>query len=1088
MPFRHPLLALAQAPGSAPGDPSSEALAVGLDGQVGRFVPGEGWRPEGLYNAAGEAQTPVLRGVAWPEPERAFAVGDNGAMWVRRADTGLWEPDPAKPYNFIGNLTAIAFAPSEPSLGFAVGKEGALLRYGKSWEEITQQAVKHEAKRLEGELGTEEWRLNFTSLAFAGGEALATYRVVRGEGGGAFEAGGLLVYGEAPPCAGEDEQIERELHSAIPADERACWHTNASAASVLAGLPDPRDTVLSKVAGLPDGGAVAAGPDVVIERQSEGGSWALSPVPLPEAHNISALAAYREGGSGPVRAIASIDLDVHLDPNLGGVLQRAPFGGDVPVTGGPGQPPPFIPPDPLPNSGYVVEQTADGWRDIEHMALPATAEQRDLPERPDPVFALLVDQSGGQGLAVGGQTYDMGGEGSEQKGETAGAQRFPAASSQGQATPSALAAPPGEASIVVGGDASCAQPCADLANEGIGDDVWLTHVLQTASHIGGDRAFVYLGSRSSGEVSEEVTRESERFEELLGAAGSLPVYVEPVTFGRALALGGGPAPVPCTQAAHPCQSGTDAYELTSTGSSGGPVRLIVLDYVKGELGAAQREWLTEQLALAAAQSEPAIVFGRDALDFNLPDQIDAVAGQTTAAEAAAVSQILVQGRASAYVFDYPAVNVHTQVASGRESIPAYGTGTIGPEDAYTGNTADSLQSSAFLALDVDTATREARGTWPVTAAAIPDVGQLSLNATNGVLLRRSHVALFEGLARRPLAGIEVGAGNNTEGRLIDPNSYDPIPTNCQGPNCGYEVPLEYTFTSSNPDIGGFVEHEASSAEGKKVQLNAQHKPIPDEPRNSQGELLAGDHFAQNHKGEPINEQGEVVSPERSALFCPYNEGTTTITITTGGLSYSMPVTVQGGSVEYPCGTVPLKHPAPRIQPASPSLAIPALAPASPASPGPTPQLLSTPAPPPLRPPLPPPPPVPHPAVHPAPHHTAPAPVFPFLPAAAGLALLRPLIVPPPLSPVQPTPPSGTSSVQVYQNAVAPEREREEEAATDLVHNMAAYTPASPPGPAAPYYYLPAVVALLAFAGAALYDVRRWQRPGTARVRDEAQGG
>ncbi len=37
---------------------------------------------------------PLLRGVAWPEPGRAHAVGDLGAMWLWRAETGLWERDP----------------------------------------------------------------------------------------------------------------------------------------------------------------------------------------------------------------------------------------------------------------------------------------------------------------------------------------------------------------------------------------------------------------------------------------------------------------------------------------------------------------------------------------------------------------------------------------------------------------------------------------------------------------------------------------------------------------------------------------------------------------------------------------------------------------------------------------------------------------------------------------------------------------------------------------------------------------------------------------------------------------------------------
>ena len=43
----------------------------------------------------------------------------------------------------------------------------------------------------------------------------------------------------------------------------------------------------------------------------------------------------------------------------------------------------------------------------------------------------------------------------------------------------------------------------------------------------------------------------------------------------------------------------------------------------------------------------------------------------------------------------------------------------------------------------------------------------------------------------------------------------------------------------------------------------------------------------------------------SALLCPFNSGTTTVTIRTGGLSFSQRVTVLAGSVQRPCGTRPI---------------------------------------------------------------------------------------------------------------------------------------------------------------------------------------
>ncbi len=273
LPFRRPLLAVAPEPGTTPGDPNAQALAVGDQGQIARYIPGEKpeWIPEFLYNAAGAVQTPRLRGVAWPEPDRAYAVGDEGAMWLWRSETDLWEPDPAEPLGFHANLDAIAFSPLDHAVGYAVGKQGALLAYDKTW---TQQVLPP---------GLEQ--ADFTSIAFAGSEALATYRMVGATG---TEVGGLIV------------------------NEGSGWQIDPSAQALLAQLPNPSETVLSKVAGLPDGGAVAAGPGLVIERDSASSPWQFSPEPLPEAQNIAALAAIQAGSE--VRAVVSIDLESPEQP------------------------------------------------------------------------------------------------------------------------------------------------------------------------------------------------------------------------------------------------------------------------------------------------------------------------------------------------------------------------------------------------------------------------------------------------------------------------------------------------------------------------------------------------------------------------------------------------------------------------------------------------------------------------------------------------------------------------------------------------------------------------------------------------------
>ena len=86
---RGPLTSVAPAPGSTPGDGGAQALAAGIDGSVLRYKPGEGWTREFLLSSTGAVVRSNLRGVAWPEAGRAHAVGDLGAMWLWRAETGL---------------------------------------------------------------------------------------------------------------------------------------------------------------------------------------------------------------------------------------------------------------------------------------------------------------------------------------------------------------------------------------------------------------------------------------------------------------------------------------------------------------------------------------------------------------------------------------------------------------------------------------------------------------------------------------------------------------------------------------------------------------------------------------------------------------------------------------------------------------------------------------------------------------------------------------------------------------------------------------------------------------------------------------
>ena len=995
LPFRRPLTAIVTEPGSAPGDPNAQALAVGDLGQIARYLPGHGWSEEFLYNANGEVALPRLRGVAWPERNRAYAVGDNGEMWVWIGETGLWEPDPAKPLDFHANLMAIAFSPSEPAVGYAVGKQGALLGYDKTW---TQQ-------KLPPGLGA----ANFTSVAFAGREALVTYRmVVEGK-----EVGGLLIH-----------EPEGE------------WQIDPSAQKLLAELPKATASVLSKVAGLPDGGAVAAGPEIVIERDTATSPWRFSRYPLPEAQNIAALAAIRASPT-EVRALVSADLGELSNPN-----SLTDFILKIDQLPEPGfdQPPGLVGPDPLPVSGYLLRESPEGWEDLEDQAYPrprpSSSENIDLPNWPDAALALDLNPSGTEGWVVGGQTggiVEESGSAAPLVSQSASALRLGAGPAPPEGASAPIATPAGQATFALGGNAQCAAPCADFANEGLGPDAWLSGAAARAAQIPGLRAFLYSGARvaeGAGRLlgPEAFERELEAYRHDLEAAGSLPVYAAASpsdtaaegslkAFKEALGSFAPAGSVPPGTPVPPGESG--AYAFESPGASG-PVRVIVLDYSSSTLPPGELEWLAAQLRQAAGAQIPAIVMG----NANLSDPT----ASNHAQDASAVDAVLLADGASAYLFDSPGENRSERIGSGTNAIPAFGSGTLGyvlPPAVPN----EFLGASGFLLVSVDLAHRNgATDRAPVTATLAPSISQLALDATDGTLLRRSQVALFQGLARRPAGGLELQGAQG--GGETAPEPYVPIPERCIGARCGQFVAPSYTFSSSKPDIGNFVEQEPNNPNPRAVLQGSDGKPIAD---------------------------------SQSGLFCAFNAGTTTVSITTGGLTYSEEVTVQAGSVEQPCGTVPLVNPPAAAVSASPPAA--ALPPSAPPAAAPAPLAV---APPPPRPLAPTPPPPTPPLV---PHQAPPPP--PLLLKPLPTVALEATVLPPPPPLARPIPPSGAATVSVFQVAVAEKRE-DEEAVESARNSMAIYDPNSPHlPPAAPL----ALIVLAAGVGASIRRAGRSRYAG-----------
>jgi hypothetical protein len=1046
VPFRHALVAIAPQPEAPIGALSSEAIAVGDQGQVGRYKPSVGWLPESLLGPGGRLETPRLRAVAWPRPNRIYAVGDRGQMWLWRGETGLWEQDPATPFNFRGNLLGIAFEPNEPARGYAVGQEGTLLRYGKTWTQ--EKPCEHE--QPQPCLPPQVAGATFTSVAFAGSEAIVAYHLLP-EPSTNLYTGGLLV------------------------NDGSGWQIDEGAAKAMG------QNVPWAVAGLPDGGAAfTAGEDngsgdggLVFERENAGASWQPTATPLPGTAEPGSLALFREGGA--LRAVAS-----------GSVPDTYSLESVTPPP--PGFPPNLIQPVPLSagyGAGHVIRQTATGWSDEEHelndvQEPPGNYVQYDMVYQPDPISAVLTDPTGSQGWAVGGFVDTQDTDGAL---DTADVERYPA---DGVAPPGVGSAQvttnpnPATATFAFGGGAQCAAPCADRQNAGIGPEAWLSTALAHAGQIPGVQAFLYTGPHvTSGDVTVQTIpvpyqREQERYAQIVASSPRAFVAPSPSdldgadseqTFAQAFKelpqgglVGADPGEQGCERDQAGCQASYYAW------SSGG-VRVIVLDDSEGDVSEKQLKWLAKELVEAAEtnaqkQPEPAIVVGNADLNAQIA---------TGDADAAAVAQTLVGDsaaapgdEASAYFYDSPEQNVTLPLTVGGRSIPTFGSGTLG----YVNYTAESsgafLGASGFLLGEVDLATRNATtDKAEVTARLIPNVGELALEAQGGTLLRRSESALFAALARRPRAG------NRSQNQAVRPDTdpYIPIPSVCVGAACAHGLQPEYSFSSSRPDLGAFVERNTASPNPNTVLLGPGQTPVSDEARYSKGEhkgeLIPGGRFEENAKGQPINDNGEVVPPEQSGLFCAYNAETTTVTIEAGGLKASLPVTIQAGSVRRPCGTTPLSvlpthnqhSPAPAPPPPPPSPA--------PAGAAPTPVVLPAPPPPapPVVAPLPPAP--PRPVVPPA----------PFVALAVPTAPLLAFVPPPPPTPPRPTPPSGTSAVTSTE--VAAKEEREDEEATESVANQAlAYR--APEHEPAPVYVLGFVV-LAAFAGAAIRRPRRGRR-------------
>jgi photosystem II stability/assembly factor-like uncharacterized protein len=982
LPDRSPLTSVALAPGSQAGTSESGALAVGLGGATLRYDAATGWQVE---PAAPRAHHLNLLGVAFDRPSSAFAVGQFGV--ILRWDGASWSEDPQSISLTQSQLNAVAFGATGE--GWAVGANGTILHYdGQRWN-IEDPPLAESGQ-------------NISSVAVVGSEAFAV-------------AGGNLI--ERRPGGGWEEVKE----SLLPSD------------------PTPTPRQLRLVAGLPDGGVIAAGRSIMLVREAAGRSFEYAEQPLSGV--AVALAPFREAG-GKLRAYVSVAPPVN---QLSGEVAGYP-----------------------PGDGELLRQTESGWQDLSRSQYAGNVIGGDGAVKNDPVLAVATDQTGEHAWAAGG--YD-GTEDAAHQGTTEVMSARPAGwrtasiwryDTTGNAQPSGLAssapslpAKPGVVSFAFFTSPMCKVQCSAVpdAQPDVNLSAAAKQIAAYATQPGGP-AFAMLGGNAVGPLEHEKGAEPAadfaRLPELLAPLGGLPTFA---AIGRSDQPYETPFSEAFAEAPEPFGTGTAAAGITpvSSGSqtpngdvhryyafdanqNGAALRVIVLDDAEGQLDAGalttgQRRWLEEQLAAANGQGLPVVVVAATPLQ-------DVKEGESVAALLAS-SGVLAVFTTSGRRLDERHL-VPENPSPEAPQIPEY-------EGASLGYQKPQNNGVKWYFVSADTQARE------VHVAAVPVIASLALKPLEGLSVSRSLTLQFEAVARRPPGTLATIAGRSEEpSEPGEPfpgyDNYVEIPA----PSCGARpcVQPSYTFTSSDPTIGAFVEPSGPGS------------PLP--------KLGAG---------------GHPVPSSTSNLFCAYNAGTTIVSITTGLLSYSLPVTVKPGGFGSPCGTVHRAgvgevirvHTAQTQGRVGGATAPPPPSPA-PASTFPTALAAIPPAP------APPPAVLPKPPAPPAPPAAKPAPLEPPLPAPIESVGAPPAILPAATPPVEPIPPGAGGYAQSPSAA-----ERKEKARKQASQSAFSIRPAGASG-AEWFYAAVGVASLLAvLLGAQALPAGPRPRPALLLGRTEAEG-
>ena len=917
LPDRSPLTSVALPPGAAATIGEAGALAVGFGGTTLHYDPSAGWL---VQAAPARARHANLLGVAFDGPSSAFAVGQFGVIihWNGSA----WTEDPQSISATTSQLNAVAFGAD--GQGWAVGANGTILHYdGHSWSVEPAPAA--------------DSGVNITSIAVAGSEAFAV-------------AGGNLITRTA-----------------------SGWGPVLLPSNLAATRGN-----LRLVAGLPDGGLVAAGRSLVLVREAADQSFAYAPQPLQGI--AVGLAPYRDS-QGRLRTYVSV----------------APPAKESPAHEVGGFPP---------GDGELLRETDGAWQDLSHAQFAGGTIGGDGAVKPDPVLAVATGPGGEHAWAVGGYdgTEDAAGQGTQ---GTASSNRAPGWQSAsiwrydttGSAHPAALAssaphlpAQPGTVSFAFFTSPMCRTSCAGVpdAQPDVNLKAAAQQIATYAAQPGGP-AFAMLGGNAVGPIEDNAWQSGNgetdfaHLSEQLAPLGALPTFAalgkfdhvpsnkhETGPWSEAFStapppFGSGPEAAGITPIASGAPSGeVHRYYAFDASQNGGTLRMIVLDNSEGSLEASdpgQRQWLVEQLQAAAAAGRHVVVAtAMPLLGENDPEGIASLlAASGVVAVFTTKGSIPAENPAEVHELDEHHL-IPESPAPGAPQVPEYEGASLGYQQSKNNGVL-----WYFVSINAAASTPEAH------VAAIPVIESLSLKALDGLSVARSLTLQFEAIGRRP-AGTLATQASQTTGTFPGFDDYVEIPS----PPCSSCVPPSYSFSSSEPAVGNFV---LPSAPGSPLPaLDASKHPIPS---------------------------------STSGLFCAYNSGTTTVTISAGLLSYSLPVTVQPGGFGYPCGTVfkagvggvqvirsaqaqraskgtGAPPPPPSGAPATinPKIAAVPPPPAAPQPPPAVPPAALKPAPPPAKP--------------------APAPIEPITPLLVEPVSPAATIVPPAAPAVEPIPPGGTA--------------------------------------------------------------------------------